>query len=488
MIRRLVLFTPIAAALLLRGALAFSTHRVLDWDETYYLSLAVTGARGAGLYPYIYGFGPVPIMGGMGYATALYALAVKVFGPTIFALRGVSLAAAAAGIAGIWFLTRAWYGSAAAWIAAALTVSLRLFLASNSARMDALTFAYVAWALVAFAAAFERPDRRWPHVVVGLLFGLGLEVHIDVIVTGLACGVVYLLRQPRAAVFFAAGAAAGIAVYAAVSILPDPASYYVFTVLVRDDATRAYAGAPHGILGSFLDPRVLLAKETLRYDALWKLTPPLEILMLAGAYLAMWLRRNTADAIVIPLTAAVVVAAAIILNNASPLYYIHVLPALVLPAAPLFTHGTRGSGVVDLDRMAFPAFAVAAALVVVLTASAGARTIKAIRAAQTAPDGAASLVARVRAAVDRGCRVAGDGTLYVPFFADYPYFVSLQPTEVKHALLYYRDLDEDGYWDVKRPDAVFSADALRPPLAAYVARHGFVARGDGLWLNPAGCR
>jgi hypothetical protein len=325
-------------------------------------------------------------------------------------------------------------------------------------------------------------------VAAGLLVGLGLEVHIDVLVTGLACGLVYLLRWPRLAVLFAAGAATGVAVYAALNILPDPASYYVTTVLVRADATATYAGAAHGIVGSFLDPRLLLAKEALRYRQLWTLTAPLELLLLAAAYAAMWMRQNGGDAIVIPLTAGAIVAAAVILNNASPLYYIHVLPALVVPVGPLFTHAMHRDGAIDLARMPTRAFAVAAALTWILCASAGVRTMKTIRALHAAPATSAALIAQVRAAVDRRCRVAGDGTLYVPYFADYPYFVSLQPTEVKHGLLFYRELDEDAYWEVKLPDAVFSADPLRAPLVAYVARHGFAARGDGVWVNPAGCR
>jgi len=487
--RRLALLIPLAAALLVRGVAAFSTHRVLDWDETYYLSLAVTGARGGGLYPYIYGFGPMAIMGGMGYAAYSFALAVKLFGPTIFALRGVSLITAVAGLGGLWVLVRMWYGSAAAWIAIALTASLRLFVLSNSARMDAWTFAYVAWALVAFAAAFRQPERRWPHAAAGLIFGLGPMVHIDAIVTGLACGLVYLVRQPRRAGFFAIGAAIGIGIYAAVSILPDPASYYVMTVLVRADATGTYAGAHEGILASFLDPSVLLAKEALRYRQLWTLTTPLEIGLLAAAYVAMFVRRNAADTLVIPLTVGVVVAAAVVLNNASPLYYIHVLPALIVPVAPLFTSFVYADGGGAWpERLPRAAFFAATAVVWVLCASTSVRIVKTIDALRGMPEGPTEFVARVHQIVDRRCRVAGDGTLYVRHFADYPYFVSLQPTEVKHGMLYYRTRDEGSYWDTVRPDAVFSAEPLRPPLSAYVTRHGFVAGGDGVWVNPAGCR
>ena len=98
------------------------------------------------------------------------------------------------------------------------------------------------------------------------------------------------------------------------------------------------------------------------------------------------------------------------------------------------------------------------------------------------------LVEQVRNKVDRRCRVAGDGTWYVPYFADYPYFVSLQQTEINYAMLYYGTKDEAAYWEQKKPDAVFSADPLRSAVAGYVTRHGFVGSGDRVWVNPSGCR
>jgi hypothetical protein len=474
--------------LIVRGALAFSTHHVLDWDETYYLSAAVTGTLGRGLYPYISGYGAMPIIGGMGYATYAYAIAIEVFGTTIFALRGVSLAAAVAGVAGIWFLVRIWYGTAAAWIAAAFVVSMRLFMLSNTARMDALAFAWVAWSLAAFACALPRAELRWPHVAAGLLFGLGLQVHIDVIVTGLACGLVYLVRRPRRAFLFAAGAATGVAVYAALNILPDPAAYYATTVVIRADATSWYSGEQRGIFASFLDPRVLLAKEAARYRSLWTLATPLELIVLAAAYVTMLARRTAADVLVMLLAGAVVAGAAVILNNASPLYFIHVLPALVIPIGPLFTHAFSGDAAVGLHQMRRLALGAAAAIVWLSCASGALRTLKTIGEVRALPAGPVALIERVRGTVDRRCRMAGDGTWYVPYFADYLYFVSLRPTETSYGMFYYRTTDEAAYWEQKQPDAVFSAEPLRPAVADYIARHGLVARGDGLWVNPAGCR
>ena len=331
--RVLIFLVPLLVALGLRTAFAYSTHAVLDWDETYYTSLAVTGAAGRGLYPYIFGFGPMRLMGGMGYATYSYALAVKLFGPTIFALRTVSLVASVLGLAGIWTLVKNWYGSGPAWLAAALTASLHLFVLSNSARMDSWTFAYVAWALVAFAAAVERwSTARW-HFFAGLIFGFGLQFHIDTVVTAIAVGLVYLVRYlgdayragrlvlPAHPMFlYVAGFSAAVIVYICLNILPDRASYYVTTVLVRVDATGTYSTGTSSLLGSFLDPHILLAKEASRYRQLLAMTPALEIALAAGGVLAMAVRRNATDRIVLVLVAGVLAAATAVLNNASPLY------------------------------------------------------------------------------------------------------------------------------------------------------------------------
>jgi 4-amino-4-deoxy-L-arabinose transferase and related glycosyltransferases of PMT family len=498
--RVLVFLVPLLLALGFRTAHAFSTHDVLDWDETYYASLAVTAASGHGLYPYIYGFGPMQIMGGTGYAAYSYALAVKMFGPTIFALRTVSLLASVAGLAGIWLLVKTWYGSGPAWWAAALTASLQLFVLSNSARMDSWTFAYVTWGLVAVAVAFDRwPDRRW-HLLAGLIFGLGLQVHIDTVVTGAACGFLYFLRYlsearearriwlPGHPMFmYVAGVLAGGALYVCVNILPDTASYYTMTVLVRVDATSSYSSGTSSIVGSFLDPRILFAKEAARYRQLVAITPPLEIVFLVAGIVTAAVRRNRADRLVLALVPAVAVGAAVLLNNTSPFYYIHVLPALIVPIAPLFTHGVRGQSKVRLSDVAPGALVASVVVVCVLCASAAARTVRTMRAHRPPPV-SLETIQRVRALVDRRCKMAGDGGLYVPYFADYPYFISLRPTEVKHGLLYYGTTDEAAYWQIKQPDVVFATGALNPGLSQYVASRHLAQIEPGFWMNPSGCR
>jgi hypothetical protein len=496
--RLLIFLVPLGLMVALRTAHAFSTNAVLDWDETYYTSLAVTGATGDGLYPYIFGFGPTHLMGGVGYAAYSYALAVKLFGPTIFGLRAVSLVVSLLGLAGIWFLVRMWYGSGTAWMAAALTAPLQLFVLSNTARMDSWTFAYVTWALVIVAVAFEHWDvKRW-HLLAGLAFGLGLQVHIDTVITGIACGVLYLWRcirdlrstgrflpsaQPMAA--YVVGAGIGLLAYLVLNILPDTASYYITTVLVRVDATASYSTGTASIIGSFLNPQILIAKEALRYRQVFAITPALEIGLFAAGVAAMAARRTAADRLVLTLTPSVLLAAAIVLNNASPLYFIHVLPALILPMAPLFTHGVSGGSKVSLSAVTPRSLLAFVLIVSALCAVSAARTLRAIGAADMlAPP---ETVQRVRTLVDRRCRVAGDGALYVPFFADYPYFLSLRDTEVRHGMLYYGLTDEASYWQIKQPDAVFAPRPLRAGLSEYVTRNNFNEVEPAVWIRSGGC-
>jgi hypothetical protein len=73
--------------LVARGATAFGTSDVLDWDETYYASTTSTAAHGLGLYPYVLGYPQIPNMGGVGFVIYLYVLAYKLIGPHLISLR-----------------------------------------------------------------------------------------------------------------------------------------------------------------------------------------------------------------------------------------------------------------------------------------------------------------------------------------------------------------------------------------------------------------
>lgn len=491
-----IFLVPLAFLLLLRGWQALGVHRILDWDETYYFSLAMTAAAGRGLYPFIFGYGHMPIMGGIGWAAYLYSLVVRISGPTIAGLRVVSFAASLAALAGIWMLVRRWYGSGAAWIAAALTASLRLFIDANTIRMDAAAFAWTTWALYAAAVAWDHPAERRRQYLAGLVFGLGLEVHIDTVVTAIACCAVYVAPWIRARfasrvaplLLFIAGELTGVLVYVCANILPDPGAFYRTTVLVRIDATNWYSTGTSSLTASFLSPQILVAKEMARYRALVHAVPAPEIALVLAAIAAAAWRRSAPDRIALTLIPAALLATAVVLNNAALSYFIHVVPVLIVPLAPLFTHGVTRIDKVDTADVRPISLATFAAAVSLLASINQPSVIRTIVDAPGPSPADVSLAARLRSVANRRCTVAGDGGLYVEYFADYPFFISTRPTEVAYGRLFYGATSDQAYWMRKQPDVVVAAEALPSGLASYIARDHLAERVPGVWMRPGGCR
>jgi hypothetical protein len=54
-------------------------------------------------------------------------------------------------------------------------------------------------------------------------------------------------------------------------------------------------------------------------------------------------------------------------------------------------------------------------------------------------------------------------------------------------MLYYSTADEEQYWNIKRPDAVFSRGALSDGLSRYVSQRGFARVDNGIWKFPGQC-
>ena len=192
-------------------------------------------------------------------------------------------------------------------MAAAIASSLRLFVMSNSVRMDSMAFAYVAGSLLVFSLAWQRWEDGRRHLLAGLVFGLGLQVHIDTTVSALACGALYVVvwlrdmwrakhaRWQPQMFWYICGWSIGLALFVCLNILPDPESFYRTTVLVRVDATGWYSHGTSSIAGSFLDPRILLAKETARYGVLFRALPGIEMLLAVAATGALLSRGGIVD-------------------------------------------------------------------------------------------------------------------------------------------------------------------------------------------------
>ena len=448
-------------ALTTRAIAAFASDAVLDWDETYYASTTATAAHGLGFYPYVLGYPSIPHMGGVGYVVELYVLAYRLLGPSLFGLRLVSFLVSLAAVAGLTVLTRRLHGSAAGLAALALTPSLLIFQLSNSIRLDAFAIAFVSWALVLHSHAAERPESfRW-HALVGLVFALGLEVHLHTAAAAFAVGFALLtqavgalrhrvvsvrvLTKPIAG--FVAGYALGALLFVAANVLPSPHSFFRTAALARlsaaESSPQLNLTAPmdsRRLAETFLSPRVIIRKELVRYRSIWSEMSWWEALLWLCALPAYLLFRTSPPFFGgRALLVGAVLGGGVVFNSSSPLYSSAILPFFVPALATLVTHGfgnKRQINWVDVSggTVAFLLLLSSAIVPAVLSRSGAA--IARWRQPETVVTTPA-FVSLVKSTASPECVLAGPTDLYAQHFMVYPRFVGTRPVEVLIGSTYY---------------------------------------------------
>ncbi len=501
------------AALAGRAISALGTDEILDWDETYYASTTSTAAHGLGFYPYVLGYPPIPNMGGVGYVVSLYVLAYKLLGPHLLALRLVSFLASLLAVAGLSVLTGRLYGSAAGLAALALTPSLLVFHLSNTIRLDVFAIAFVAWALVLYAHAADKQDSIGWHILVGLAFALGLEVHLHTAAAAFAVGFAYLVHTialrrdatrtrlvTRPIAGFVAGYAVGALLFVAVHVLPNPQGFFRTAALARLSAagssTQLNLTAPMDssrLAQTFLSPAMIVPKEIARYRSMFHEMSGWETLLwLFGLPTFIWLRRTPHAFRGRALLAVAVIGGGIVFNSPSPLYFSAILPFFVPALASFVTHGFGKKAKVGWVDVGASSVAILLLLAVAILPKALARTVPAIarlsqpETVKTPP----AIVSLVKSSASSECIVAGPTDLYAEYFMAYPRFVGTRSVEVLIGSTYY-DLQQHvvAYWHEKRPDVVFGEPDAG--LDAYLAEAEYVPIGQSVWKKPdnwsAGC-
>jgi len=500
------------AAIGVRAYAALATADVLDWDETYYASTTATASRGLGVYPFVLGYPQIPSMGGIGHVVYLYVLAYQIFGPHLLTLRFVSLAASLLAVAGMTVATRRLCGGGAAWVAFAIAPSLLVVYGTNSIRLDSFAVAFVAWAFVLYVAISERPPALRRYVLLGVVFALGLNVHLHTAAATFAIGAALLwqsfrsLRRGQAPVVasatpvagFVGGYAIGALLFFALSVWPSPQSYVRTAALARlsavDSDTVLNLTAPMDsgkLAASFLSPTELIPKEAARYRSMFLGMPWWErALWLVGVPALLLFRPDPDRYRARPLLAGAVIGGGIVLNSASPVYFAPLVPLFVPALASAITHGVSRQLRVDSTLVA----SWSAGLWVIVAIAIG-HTV-AVRAGHVASrvrhdagQSTPAIVEAVRAAVSHDCVLVGPTGLYARYFMAYPRFVGARPTEVLIGSTYL-DLQNDpiAYWRVKQPDVVFGDPDSA--LASYLADAGYQLIADRIWRRPslsAGC-
>lgn len=489
-------------ALVQRAIVAGATDHVLDWDETYYVSIAATAGAGLGLFPFVQGYPVMAAMGGIGHAMWTYVLAFEVFGSDVRSLRLVTFLAALVGLAGVWVLCRRWYGGTVASLTIAAVSSSTLFRMTNSARPDALVFAWAAWSVALAVAASGRPRAPAWHFAAGLLAGLGLQVHLHSLAVVAGIGLMYVVDalplrvrdQPpvwRLPLFsWLAGYAGGALLFVLFNVWPDPDAFFRTAGLTRlamlsDEAYQVVDATPGELLASFFAPAALLEREISRVGVLYASVARVEVWTWMLAVVVLFAPgKGRASTQQRALLLGTVIGAAVVLNGESPVYATHTLAVLLLPVAGLLGRLSFGPSEQSGRWQPVLLLAILAGLVgrEALQWPRTAARVAELHEAATTSGAWRTLVDDVRSRASTGCHLAGDTGLYVPHFTDYPSFTGTRATEVRIGSSYARlSNDLAGYWRLKAPDVVFGD--VPTALAAYVREDGYQLVADGVWVR-----
>jgi hypothetical protein len=335
--------TTLAVGIGLR--LWFVTHAALD-DEGMTLNAAIHMAHSGGLAP---GMMRLPVEApdrpDWGHALILYGWWVRLFGAGLLQIRLFGMITGLLALAALYAAVRRLYDAPAALATASLAGLSVLGLLSATGRNTALPMLTTGVVLLAHVTACAG-DRRWPHLLVGVLAGLALEVHLLHLSLLVALGGAYLLiylrevradgrwLRPASLWFFAAGAAPILVLYILIHIvsLPHTAAYL--------DYLSRFGGG--GL-------RLRIAASALRYRRLWDLSPS-EFLLIVTAAAAAAVRREPSDRHWLSLLAFNEVGYFIfnpvnVVNNA---YTAFALPILFAGVGPLITRGFRRGDVPGL--------------------------------------------------------------------------------------------------------------------------------------------
>ncbi len=490
-----------SVSLIARASTALATRGLLDWDETYYASIAATAAHGLGFYPYVLGYPQIPNMGGVGYIVSLYVMAYKLIGPHLIGLRVVSFIVSVLAVAGLGLLTRRLYGWSAGVVAVALTPSLLVFHLSNTIRLDVFAIAFAAWALLLYVYVAERTSAaRW-HLLLGIVCALGLEVHLHTAAIAFAIGIAYVMRAissgrrdgttgqvVRPIAGFVGGYAIGALIFVTANVLPNPQAFFRTAALARlsaaDSARELNLTAPMDLsrlTQTFVSPAVIVKKELARYSELVQQMPWWETLLTLLALSAFVIRRHSDPYRWRAIVVGAILGGAIVFNSPAALYFAAIFPCFVPVIADFAANGFGKRATMTLLVLA-----------VIMSPTLLARTTSAIRrATQPVPRTTSDVVVYAVAGIaSRECVLAGPTDLYAQYFMGYPKFVGTRKVETQIGSTYY-GLQNDlvAYWRAKRPDIVIGP--LGDGLAEYLQQDRYRQVTDDVWTKPddltAGC-
>jgi hypothetical protein len=250
--------------------------------------------------------------------------------PELFDVRMVSLAFGMLLLAAVYTIGVR-LGGRALGVTAALFAALSapFFYSAHLARTDVIAAAFGFGAIALYLVA-ESGKRLWLYPLAGFVLAAAFEIHPNSIIYGLpiallfahAYGVVLFARREFWS--FCAGGFAGVLVYLALHVLPNPETYFAFGRL-------AY-GPTHTPPILTLDAAVILDAFAAFGNAAQSAYPFSWWLVIAG-FAALFVRRSERSIKLAIVVVGVVLGFVLFVRSKQPFHYILFGPALDLAAA-----------------------------------------------------------------------------------------------------------------------------------------------------------
>ncbi len=195
-------------------------------------------------------------------------------------------------------------------------------------------------------------------------------------------------------------------------------------------------------------------------------------------------RTHRTDRLVAALVVGAMLAGAIVFDGDSLVYLTHIWPILLLPIAPLITHGFGGQSPVGWRRPALVTALVVTAISIQTLASVrhAQSRLETRRATERVTTAATTRALWVQTHASVGCHLAGDPGLYVRYFMAFPRFTGTRATEEQIGSSYFGLADRVvEYWREKQPDVIFGD--VSAALTQYIHAAAYEDAHDDVWIK-----
>ena len=270
--------------------------------------------------------------------TLIHAAFIWAFGLSVESIRLASVLFGLILLIITYTIARKLYGPRTAIVAMALlAISAPFILSSHMGRHDIIVAA-LGFGAVALYLTDRKTSISLKSVLSGLAVGIALDIHLNIVVFGVAIAVLYLLEYKwktlRTGRFwgYVLGGSLGLLYFVAGHILPYPQTYF------------AIASIGNG--GSHTPPILSANPDIWRWSIIntINLLDLLLIPVLVPAVILLVRRRSDQDKTVMALAGLMIVGVAALISYKQPHYAILIAPAISLVLAPYIVHITEKAG------------------------------------------------------------------------------------------------------------------------------------------------